>query len=206
MIVEYTIIDAATGLLKRYGTCPDTQFQHQCAAGELIIHGAYADDRYWWDGSVMQQLPPRPGLFYRFNTQAKAWEDSRSAPQVRAAQQQAIEAERVRRSCASPMAYAGLQLAADAPSADKVWKRVDAVRLQVDRGGAPQPSTLTWNDVAGQAHAFATVKAFRDFIEGFAIALDQRSSDAAAWAAGKQAALQAIGDDVAALKAFDPTS
>jgi hypothetical protein len=202
----FTIFDAGTGAIRRMGVATDDQLQGQCGDDELIIDGHYSG--VYWDVRQKQlvDIPESPGGVYRWDPQAHAWLDPRTAEDLRAMHLAAIEGERDRRITVTPIVYDGANLAADAESIERLSKKLATTGIQIARGETPPAETLVWRDADNAMHAFQDLQAYRTWLEGFALALDARGMQAFAWSWEKKAAVLALGDDLVALREFDPTA
>jgi hypothetical protein len=190
--VEFTIIDAATGAVKRFGSCPDSSWQYQCQAGELIVAGLYPDDQFYWDAQAgaMAALPPSPGPYHRWDAATKVWNDSRSLDQLKAVRQVEIEARRDAM-INEPIVYQGANLDADATAQRNISTKLLELD-QRDAAGLPMPvEMLVWRDADNLMHTFTDQASYRAWLGGLALVIAERGSAAYSWSWQKKAELAA---------------
>ena len=211
---QYTVIDQATGQIKRSGSTPFAQ-AHPIEVGEAMYVGAQLSAReyYFVAGEPVayteeerQALAARPGYTSQWDVASKAWIDMRTTEELQTRHRAAIEVERDARILAPVIVYDGKNLDADAASLDRLTKKLATTRIQSERGISPPAETLVWRDADNVTHVFADLATYRTWLDGFALALDTRGMLAFGWSWAKKAALEALGDDLEALRAFDPTA
>jgi hypothetical protein len=158
---------------------------------------------HYWEGALVP-MPAQPSPYHVFDWPTKAWVADLAA--IRAAQRKAIEAQREALIYAPAIVYDGANLDADATSQRNITEKLnDIARREQESDPMPAPM-LMWRDADNVDHTFADQAAYRSWLNGLAIALGLRGTQAYAWSWAKKAALEALGDDVAALLAFDATT
>lgn len=208
MNLPYTIIDKITGAIKRTGTCPDIVYQYQCQADEMIMTGYHNDLEFYYDvvNHVMIAIPPAPTTFHRWNPESKTWVETRTADGTRAIQEKAIEAEREAR-IAAPILFDGVMVDADDKSQRNIVNKIDEIRDLTSLGEPGlAPEECVWRLADNSMWQAIDEAAYQTWLTQLAVVIRKRGTQAYTWSWAKKGELLALGDDLSALLAFDPTS
>jgi hypothetical protein len=209
----YTVIDMSSGQILRNGGTEHAQAV-PLETGEGLYVGRALNAREWYfvggqpvayTEQELEAMAARPKYACRWDVSTKAWLDLRRAEDLQAAHAAAIEAERERRLYAN-IDFQGKTIQARPVDqknlSDKQWEMQQRVAL-----AQPLPDQLrVWRALDNTLVPFANDAAYMAWLGGLTIALATRGTMAYAWSWGKKAALVALGDDLAGLKAFDPTA
>lgn len=71
--MRFTVYEASTGRIKRYGQCPDEDLESQALDGEAVVEGHFDPEVFWFPGGQATAMPPRPSLLHQFNFSSGAW-------------------------------------------------------------------------------------------------------------------------------------
>lgn len=71
--MKFTVYDALTGRIKRYGQCPDDDVSAQALEGEGVVEGHFDPAETYFPGGVQTAMPPRPSPMHDFDFLAAAW-------------------------------------------------------------------------------------------------------------------------------------
>jgi hypothetical protein len=169
---------------------------------ELAENEAVSGIAYVQDGQL--RLAGQPPAMHAWDWQTRSWKPDFDA--AKAAMRQAIEAERERRIYARVIVYDGKNVDADAWAQRNISEKLNDIARR-EQEGVPMPvEMLMWRDADNVDHQFADQAAYRSWLNGLAIALGLRGTQAYAWSWGKKAQLDALGDDLEALAGFEPTT
>lgn len=150
------------------------------------------DTHYFDDDHQLVAMPPRPSAKHTFDYTTKSWRDPRTVDDLKAEKAIEIERERDARIVAPVVVYDGLNLDADARATENLTKKLTEVNSRISRGsGMPSPM-LVWRDHDNVVHQFEDIAAYKDWLDGFAIALGERGTLAYAWSWQKKTALAAL--------------
>lgn len=199
--MEYTIIDAATGEVKRSGYCPDLLFQYQCGSGELILPGRHRGTDVFWDGEKMVDIPSSPSAYHQWSPAQKAWIDHRTDDQLRNALRAEVDAERDRR-LAAPLDYDGSSLDADADSLALMERKLLSIDRYVAAGEEMLPQELVWQTADNQLRSFKSSADYKQWLSGLVVAIYRRDAQTRAWSFDRKSAIEAA-SSTEDLKSFD---
>jgi hypothetical protein len=157
----------------------------------------------WVDSGQLCHVPPAPSGSCDWDWTVKAWVPNLA--KAKADQHARIERERDRRIAAPVIVYDGKNLDARDEDIRNLEKKLAAVQSRIDTQTETPAQSLVWKDYDNQVHVFADLTTYKAWLDGFAIALDERAMTAWAWSWQKKAQLEAI-TDPAELDAFDPTA
>lgn len=202
-MIVVTVVNAAGEPLRKLHLPNEEHVEANLGEGESAVPGE-CPPASRWEGGQWVPRPAQPRKFDAWDQQAQAWVDQRTAQQLREEHKAAIEAERERRITATPIVYDGINLDADAVSIARLEKKLATTAIQLERGLSPDPASLVWRDADNALHVFGTLQAYRAWLEGFALALDERGMQAWTWSWAKKAVLEGMGDNLEALRGFDP--
>jgi hypothetical protein len=187
--MKFTIYKQATGEIVRWGDCLEDDIDLQAQEGEGVIPGAaLPGDAFYWDGAATQK-EPRPGAEYEWDHVRKTWMGNLAKAKV--AKHQEIEQERDRRLAAPVLVYDGKNLDAREQDIRNLEQKLATVQSRIDQGIAAPVDTLVWRDHDDQLHSFADLATYKTWLDGFAIALDERNTAAWSWSWQKKAELAA---------------
>ena len=116
-----------------------------------------------------------------------------------------IERERDLRLSAPIIEYDGMRLDADPLSKQNLQDKITAVNARASSGKPPSAAMLVWRDADNVMHSFASLNAYRAWLDGFVIALEERGMQAWGWSWAKKDQLAAM-TTVEEVLAFDPTT
>jgi hypothetical protein len=175
-------------------------------AGELIevAEPLFDCNGHYWDGQAVQPKPAQPSPYHVFDWSTKTWGADLEA--IRTAKRGAIEAQRELQIYAPLIVYDSINLDADARSQRNITEKLNDIALREQESDPMPAEMLMWRDADNVDHTFETQAAYRSWLNGLAIALGLRGTQAYAWSWAKKAALDALGNDVEALLAFDATT
>lgn len=199
--MKFTVYNAATGQILRWGTVPDEFFGLQAHEGEGIAEGEFLPEACYWDGTAMVAFPARPDG-HDWDWTSHAWVPNLDG--VKAAKFAQIEVERDRRIAAPTLTYDGKLLDADAKAKSNLADKLVEANSRIARNDPFPVEELVWRGADNQMYYFSDTPSYKDWLDGFAIAMGSRGTQAYAWSWQKKADLDAITDLTAAL-AFDPT-
>jgi hypothetical protein len=193
--MKYCVHDAE-GRIVRTGHAPASALEAiQLAEGSLVMvvpDGVDCmDTTHYVDmvSETVQAMPPRPSPDHHWSYQDQAWQGS-----VDTARQNkicAIEAERERRIYAEVIAYDGKSIDADARGQRNITEKLNDIGRR-EQEGVPMPTEmLMWRDADNVDHQFADQAAYRSWLNGLAIALALRGTQAYAWSWSKKAEVAA---------------
>jgi len=199
--MKFTIYNWSTGQVLRWGQCPDEHISMQAfEPGEAVIEGEYPGDRFYWDGLQMIEFPERPSASHRWDWPSKTWQadlaDAKAKKHVQ------IEAERDRRAMAPVIVYDGKNLDADARATENLKSKLAEANSRLAQGTPFPAAQLVWRDADNVTHVFADTPSYKDWLDGFAIALGSRGTDAYAWSWQKKGELNAA-TTIAEVEALD---
>lgn len=208
----YTVLESATGEIRRWGGATFAQAQ-ELQAGEALYFGAALSSatHYFADGLPVEYSEgerlakaQRPRHASSWSNAAMAWQDLRTAQQLREHHLRAIEAERERRIQAD-IEHGGATFQAAARDQKNMSDKLVEI-YERERLGTPMPEQLlVWRDKDNVNHAFQTQEDYAAWLGGMVVAIAQRGTEAYAWSWGKKGALAGLGDDVEMLRAFSVT-
>lgn len=201
----YAVYDSTTGRIDRLISCPEASVAPSCAAGEQALPISDETDATHYIDVATQALvpfPAQPSPDYVWDWTSKAWQGDLAAAKTR--KSGLIEVERDRRIVAAVMVYDGANLDADARAKDNLMAKLAEVNSRIAVNDPLPPEQLVWRDADNQMHAFADMTSYKAWLDGFAIAMGSRGTDAYAWSWQKKAALDALTSQ-ADVDAFDPT-
>jgi hypothetical protein len=181
-----------TGACLRVGECADEYVQLQCQEGELLYVGECSiNDRIdpVTKALIPNGQPPRPSWEHDWDEVSVAWVGS--LDRARARKHADIEAERNRRLTAPVLVYDGKNLDAREQDIRNLEQKLATVQSRIDQGIAAPVDTLVWRDHDDQLHSFADLATYKTWLDGFAIALDERNTAAWSWSWQKKAELAA---------------
>lgn len=84
-MVDYAVVETATGRVLQIGRCPADAAQLQGGAGLSVVEieaGSVDDDRHYLGAEGWAEYPPRPGAWAVFDYAAGAWIDPRTPDQI----------------------------------------------------------------------------------------------------------------------------
>lgn len=194
----------AHGDIQQVGYCPDEMVPLQAREGLSVYAGAATlNDRVnpATGELIVGGKPERPSLQHHWDAASGAWVPDLAA--VRELKRQAIEAERDRRIYA-PIVYDGKTLDGFRASQDNLKSKLATI-AQREALGLPDmaPELLVWRDAANVTHTFASQAAYKAWLGGWAIALEERGTLAYAWSWARKAQLDAL-STYEELAAFEP--
>jgi hypothetical protein len=89
------------------------------------------------------------------------------------------------------LVYDGKNLDAREQDIRNLEQKLATVQSRIDQGIAAPVDTLVWRDHDDQLHSFADLATYKTWLDGFAIALDERNTAAWSWSWQKKAELAA---------------
>jgi len=137
-------------------------------------------------------IPPRPGPQFQFDYETKTWIDPRTLGELKTTLTAQIEVELQGRVDEPILEVNGVRLNADATSKQRLREKLVALQARTSRGKPPPAEDLVWRDADNTVRTFANLKQYRDFLEDFAVAIDERDAAARRWAWNKKATLEAL--------------
>jgi hypothetical protein len=160
----------------------------------LLVDPTYPRDWKVVDGVfVNSPIPPQPSEHENFwNEDTQQWEDPRDIEDLRAAKAAEIDAERDRRLTVDEMEYDGMLLDANAGAKQNLQDKITAVTSRIEKGTPTPPQMLVWRDRTGVVHSWPTLQAYKDWLNGYVIALENRGMQAWGWSWAKKDALAAL--------------
>lgn len=201
--MKFTVYDNLTGEILRWGVCDDQDLELQAnRERECAVEGEFRAQEYFWDGEAMAAKPPRPSPSHVFDYTQGAWVADLSAARERRLAD--IEAERDRRLVAPVIRYDGKNLDARERDIRNLERKLAEVRSRIDAGQPLPAGQLFWRDADNELHVFADMPTYKAWLDGFAIALGSRGTDAWAWSWQKKAQVAAA-QTLADLDAIDLT-
>lgn len=144
------------------------------------------------NGGKLENLPPRPTVDHEYDYTANAWADPRGMADLVTAKHKAIEAARDARLNEPAILYDGMLLDADAGSKQNLQDKVTAMASRIAKNKATPPQMLVWKDRENKIHAFPDVQTYKDWLDGFVIALEERGMAAWGWSWQMKDALHAL--------------
>lgn len=191
--MKFAIYKSDTGQIDRILTCLEEHLAASTGAGESALE--VADDvddttHYVQDGAAVA-MPPAPSQWHQFDFVTKAWVDGRSLEQAREEKRMAIEAERDRRLVAPVLVYDGKNLDAGEQDIKNLERKLAAANSRIARGEAPTPGSLVWRDYDNIIHEFPDLATYKDWLDGFVLALEDRNTAAWIWSWTKKAQVDA---------------
>jgi hypothetical protein len=100
------------------------------------------------------------------------------------------------------IAYEGVSLDADARSQKFIADKLAEIAAREATGADMPPELLVWRDADNQLHTFSDMPAYRQWLQGLAIAIAQRGTQAMAWSWAKKAEAESY-ESVANLRTMD---
>lgn len=198
--MKYTVYDSTTGRVKFCGECPEDALSLQSSFGS-VIEGTYPENQFYWTPDGMVPIPASPGAGYVWDWGTKTWQPDIEG--AKAAKRAAIEAERDRRIVAPVLVYNGANLDADQRATDNLTKKLAEVNSRIAQNQPLAAGQLVWRDHDNNMLTFADMTSYKNWLDGFAIALGGRGTDAYAWSWQKKSDLDAL-TTIADVNAFDP--
>jgi hypothetical protein len=187
----------------RYHTVGDVPADSPTLLEADVYVGAVDPETQYHTPAGPAAMPARPSLEHDFDWATKTWQPN--VERAKAHLRTRIEGERDKRIFAPILAYDGKTLDADAASIDRLTKKLAALDAYEKRGMTMPAPMLVWRDADNITHVFATHAAYKQWLAGFAIALDLRGTQAFAWSWEKKSLVdQAL--TLEALAAIDPTA
>lgn len=126
-------------------------------------------------------IPQQPSPNHRFDFVQKEWIDPRTLEEVKALKHTAIEVERDRILCGQVIVYDGMNLDADKNAKQNLQDKITATNSRISRGTPTPPQMLVWKDHDNVIRPFPDLETYKHWLEGFAIALENRGMMAWAW-------------------------
>lgn len=71
--MKFTMFLEDTGQIVQIGECDSDLVELQLRDGMDIVIGHYDSNQFYWNGSSMQAMPPRPGEWYVWDYQQRQW-------------------------------------------------------------------------------------------------------------------------------------
>lgn len=152
---------------------------------------------------VVQPLPPQPNQDFDFDPVLDAW--VMNVVRARERLKQEIEQARDVHAFSSTILYDGKNLDADAVSIDRLSKKLAALDSYEKIGQTMPAPMLVWRDADNITHVFATHDEYKQWLAGFAVALDLRGTQAFAVSWQKKSELELL-TTPEELLAFIPTT
>lgn len=201
--MRYAIFEIATGQIDRIVTAPFS-VGDSCAPGEDFIaaENGELDTTHYVVNNELVELPTRPSLFHEWDATSRAWVGN--VVRVRAYRHKQIEDARDKRLNEPVIEYNGMLLDAGPQAKQNLQDKVTATNSRIARGTPTPVQTLVWKDHENQIHAFSDLVAYRDWLEGFVIELENRGMQAWAWSWQLKDRLAAL-TTLDAVLAFDTT-
>lgn len=144
------------------------------------------------NGGALQDLPARPSLDHEYDYTVDQWVDTRTIEQMRAIKHKAIENARDKRLNEASLWYAGINVDADPQAKQNLQDKVTAMASRIARGTPTPPQMLVWKDRDNVIHSFPDIQTYKDWLDGFVIALENRGMTAWAWSWQMKDALNAL--------------
>lgn len=182
-------------------TAAESSLEHENPARVYVGEVDPAREFHNFQTGLPAQKGAQPSPFHGFDWTSKAWVADLAA--IRTAKRSAIEAQREARIYAPVIVYDGANLDADATSQRNITEKLNDIARREQQSDPMPAQMLMWRDADNVDHTFADQAAYRSWLNGLAIALGLRGTQAYAWSWAKKAALEALGDDVEGLLAFD---
>lgn len=71
---DFTAYNPTTGEVQHTGCCAEEDFELQAHGGLAVIEGVFEPERFYWDGTTMQEKPARPAGPCDWNAAARHWD------------------------------------------------------------------------------------------------------------------------------------
>lgn len=123
-------------------------------------------------------LPPTP--YHDYDWKNFEWKGDET--RLRLGKRQQIEAALAAKVDEKVMMYDGKFLDADARSKEAVRNKTAAIASRIAQNAPTSVDQLYWKDHDNIIHKFSDMKTYKQWLDGFLIALDDRTEAARAWA------------------------
>lgn len=153
------------------------------------------------DGPV--DMPPQPTPEYKFNYETKTW--GGDVEELRTKRHTQIEAERDARLVDPVINYNGTLVDADGQAEKNLQQKVTATASRIANNTPTPPQMLVWKDHTNVIHAFPDLVTYKEWLDGFVIAMENRGMAIWAWSWNRKDALNAL-TTFEQVVAFDPTA
>lgn len=70
---KFTRYDLTTGRVVSTGQCDDSDFRLQARPGVGLVEGAFHPSEFYWDGTAMVPIPPKPSEFHVWDATQRQW-------------------------------------------------------------------------------------------------------------------------------------
>lgn len=207
--MRYLVHDAEGQILK-IGLAPDSMMLDVIAAEtqgtvrSVPEDVAFNDDTHYVNIETQELVPkpPKPeGNDHDWDWPSKSW--VLNIDRIRQRKHREIEAERDRRLSDPIIEYDGIRLNAGPLDKQNLQDKITATASRIARGTPTPPQMLVWKDYDNVIHTFADLPTYKTWLEGFAIALEERGMQAWSWSWQKKDQLAALTTAEEVL-AFDP--
>lgn len=202
--MKYAIYNAAGDIL-RTGHCPDGEEPNQAHDGEAVFIGdaTFQDLIDPTDGTLIpggKGVQPSPD--YDWSDATRAWVGN--IDRARAGKKALIELERDGRSVAPVLVYDSINLDADMRAIENLKSKLAELDSRDALGQSLTADQCVWRDADNGMHQWPDQASYKAWLQGFAVALGTRGTDAYAWSWQKKAQLDALTtfDDVVAFDAI----
>lgn len=193
MLTLYIYSDV-TGLFKRLVQSTDQDVLNlQVQQGEVAFENVDdAENKYLNPQGQLRPLPERPPYAYDFRRDLGQWQDSRGLEELRALKRVAIERARDAKLAMPTIVYDGKNLDADAGAKANLQDKITAVASRISTNRATPVQMLVWRDRDNKVWTFNTLQEYRNWLDGYVIALEERGMQAWAWSWQMKDALNAF--------------
>jgi hypothetical protein len=181
----------SSGDILNIGHCPDGEEHTQIEVGAYLYLGeATFNDRI---NPVTGELipngkPPQPTPDHDWDNTAKVWVVNMD--RARATKCKEIERLRDTRIFA-PIVYDGANVDADARSQGNISVKLSGIALREGIGQETASYTWVWRDADNVDHMFASQAAYKAWLVGLALLIEDRGLGVYVWSWGKKAEVQA---------------
>jgi len=169
-----------------------TLLEPDVVVGEVDPEMQYHD--FASGGPVAKPAKPVEMAEMEFDHQQKTWVGN--VEKLKKRKHREIEAERDRRLTDPVIEYDGIRLNAGLLDKQNLQDKITATASRIARGTPTPPQMLVWKDYDNVIRTFPNLEAYKTWLEGFAIALEERGMQAWAWSWAKK-------DQLAALQTFE---
>jgi hypothetical protein len=145
---------------------------------DVYIGEVNPDTQYHTENGPVD-MPIRPTEFHDWDWTVKEW--IANIDKLREVRKSEIEAERDHRLIEPTIEYDGIVLDADPLSKQNLQDKITATTSRIARGEPTPPEMLVWKDNSNQYHTFSSLSEYKDWLEGFVIALENRGMAAWSW-------------------------
>lgn len=198
---KFTVYDVATGRIIFAGAGATDAYK--LPASQAMLLGQQGNSgRQFVKAGTLVDIPAAPGPYYDWDWTSMTWVPNVAA--AKAAAKVAIEVDRDAAVFNPVIVYDNKNLDADAVSIDRLSKKIAALESYEAIGQTMPVQMLVWRDHDNITHAFATHAEYKQWLSGFAVALDLRGTQAFAVSWQKKSLLDAA-TTIQDVLAIEPT-